>query len=412
MKITHLSTYDCGGGAFIAATRLHMALLESDVDSIFRCAISSSGLPNILAPKSKPRTALAYLRSSASWQISKLQRTFNPITHSTSCLPSYFHHDLNRSNSDILNLHWVQDEFISSKAIGLLRKPIVWTLHDSWPFCGSEHHPRTLEDERFIHGYTKNNRWHQDSGYDLDRHTWNRKKKEWQYILEKLYCVAPSSWMADQVKKSALFRDVRCSIIPNPVPTAFSPRDPGLARDLFDLPQDKALILVSNLANGADSNKGLQDLVPICQILSHHSLLPIIVSLGSHAPPSSIAGIQTISIPRLTDALTLSLLYSAVDLVLIPSRIENLPQFATESLSCGTPVVAYRQGGMSDAVQHMQNGYLAHPYSIADLTHGITTILSLKKSSLDPSLDPIVRSWRPDQISRLYLDLYRSVLSS
>ena len=46
------------------------------------------------------------------------------------------HKKINKSNYDLINLHWVQGEFISIESIGKITKPIVWTLHDTWAFSG------------------------------------------------------------------------------------------------------------------------------------------------------------------------------------------------------------------------------------------------------------------------------------
>ena len=42
-----------------------------------------------------------------------------------------------------------------------------------------------------------------------------------------------------------------------------------------------------------------------------------------------------------------------------------------ESLACGTPVVAFNIGGMSDLIKPEYDGYLAKPYDSKDLARGI-----------------------------------------
>ena len=65
----------------------------------------------------------------------------------------------------------------SIKDIGRINKPVIWTLHDMWAFCGAEH---TSWDNRWQDGYTKKNRLNTEGGFDLNRWTWNRKIKYWK----------------------------------------------------------------------------------------------------------------------------------------------------------------------------------------------------------------------------------------
>ena len=141
MRVVQVSTYDGGQGAARAAFRLHRALRDQGIDSSMRVAHASSGDAWVQAPRSKPRQAMALLRSTASWWLSKPQRSANPVTHSVAALPSGLDRELNAKGADLLHLHWLQDEFLSVEAVGRLRGPVVWTLHDTWPFCGSEHYP-------------------------------------------------------------------------------------------------------------------------------------------------------------------------------------------------------------------------------------------------------------------------------
>jgi len=67
---------------------------------------------------------------------------------------------------------------ISVRDIARIKKPLVWTMHDSWPFCGAEHHPNILEnDERFITGYTTHNKSDTTRGFDVCKIIYNLKKK-------------------------------------------------------------------------------------------------------------------------------------------------------------------------------------------------------------------------------------------
>ena len=100
MRVLQLSTYDGGQGAARATFRLHRALQDYGVDSTMRVAIASSGDAWVRAPRSKPRQALALLRSTASWWFQKPQLSPNPITHSVAALPSRLDRELNEMYAD------------------------------------------------------------------------------------------------------------------------------------------------------------------------------------------------------------------------------------------------------------------------------------------------------------------------
>ena len=67
------------------------------------------------------------------------------------------------------------------------------------------------------------------------------------------------------------------------------------------------------------------------------------------------------------------LIYNASNVFIVPSLAENLSNAIMESLSCGTPVVAFDIGGNSDMIDHKINGYLAN--NIDDLANGIQWVL-------------------------------------
>jgi glycosyltransferase involved in cell wall biosynthesis len=373
-----------------------------------RVAVAASGDPWVQAPGSKPRQALALLRSTASWWLSKPQKSPNSFTHSVAALPSRFDRYLNTFDAQVLHLHWVQDEFISVEAIGRLRKPLVWTLHDSWPFCGSEHHPDGADDRRFRQGYRADNRPIDHGGCDLDRWTWCRKRRAWSRLLPRLQLVAPSRWMAEQVASSALFSGVPCHVIPNAVPDAFRPLPRHLARELLGWPQHKPLLLFGAISGTSDFNKGFDLLQAALNGLSGLESSPLVVVLGSQLAPSGLNW-PVLPVARLHDDVSLALAYSAADVVIVPSRLDNLPQIATEAQACGTPVVAFRQGGMVDAVRHGISGYLADPFDVADLAQGIQHVLLGRLAFWDFSKDQRLIRWRSRAVAQAHVELYREI---
>ena len=62
------------------------------------------------------------------------------------------------------------------------------------------------------------------------------------------------------------------------------------------------------------------------------------------------------------DELSLRLFYSAIDVLVVPSRVESFGQTASESMACGNTVGAYDTTGLKHSVDHKVNGYLAKPF--------------------------------------------------
>ncbi|MBM5801392.1 MAG: glycosyltransferase [Cyanobacteria bacterium K_DeepCast_35m_m2_023] len=112
---------------------------------------------------------------------------------------------------------------------------------------------------------------------------------------------------------------------------------------------------------------------------------------------------------RFHDDVSLALAYAAADVVVVSSRMDNLPQSATEAIACGTPVVAFDQGGMADVIAHQQTGWLAQPFDPDALAQGIHWALQRPpgQAVLSENLD----RWRPDAVARAHGDLYAEVLS-
>jgi glycosyltransferase involved in cell wall biosynthesis len=98
----------------------------------------------------------------------------------------------------------------------------------------------------------------------------------------------------------------------------------------------------------------------------------------------------------------------------IPSRRDNLPNTGVESLSCGTPVVAFDTCGLPDIVDHKQTGYLAKPFDTEDLAAGINWVLDeADKKILDQNArNKAVKTFSSSLVAAKYMELYEGILSA
>jgi glycosyltransferase involved in cell wall biosynthesis len=193
-----------------------------------------------------------------------------------------------------------------------------------------------------------------------------------------MHIVAPSQWLAECARKSKLMQGWPVSVVNNALDTeVWRPVDKAHARALFGLPKDVPLLLFGALGGTADPRKGFDLLLAALENLRGKIDELELVVFGQLAPKELIDfGFPVRYVGRLHDDLTLAILYSAVDVMVVPSRQEAFGQTASEAHACGTPVVAFDSGGLTDIVKHLQTGYLAMPFDPASLAEGIIWVLS------------------------------------
>jgi glycosyltransferase involved in cell wall biosynthesis len=409
LKITQLSYSDNGGGAARAAFRIHQALRATGTDSTFVAHRTSGSDWTIQDERSAAIKILSKVAPRVTAVVTRLLRTENQIIHSPAVFPSGRLRTLNTSEADILHMHWVQGEMLSIADIGRLTKPLVWTLHDMWAFCGAEH---TTEDFRWQDGYCKNNRPSYESGFDLNRWVWNRKRTHW---LDPIQIITPSKWLAQCVRTSALMQEWPVQVIPNTLDTErWKPIEQSLARDLLGLPKDIPIILFGAIDGVRNRLKGFDLLQVAIGHLRGELKEANLVVFGQSAPRHSLdLGFPIHYAGHLFDDLSLRALYSAADVMVVPSRQEAFGQTASEAHACGTPVVAFNTCGLPDIVSHEITGYLAKPFDSEDLARGLMWVLSdRRRLSLlrTNSRERAVNLFAYEVVAKQYREVYNRVL--
>jgi glycosyltransferase involved in cell wall biosynthesis len=376
MKILTLNTHDSKGGAARAAYNLHLGLKVLGLDSKMLVATKATSDSNVIGPSNRT----AKMKSQIAPHLDNIPKGYLASTNENLHSPAWFSsintNIINKINPDIIHLHWVQGGFLSVSNVGKLNKPIVWTLHDMWAFSGAEHY--SDGSIRYKDGYNLNNRPEVETGFDLNRWTWKRKIKAWGRI-KNLTVVAPSKWMARCAAESVLFKDRRIEVIPVGLDhNLYRPRNKQTVREILGMPLGKKIILIGAMNFLKDKRKGGHYLKKAFELLVKAGCDEKyeVYVLGTTAPLiDQKFGFKTNYYGTNRDDLSLALLYSAADVFVAPSIQENFSATVFESLSCGTPVVAFDIGGMPDMITHKHNGYLAKPYLVDDLAAGIKWVL-------------------------------------
>jgi glycosyltransferase involved in cell wall biosynthesis len=316
---------------------------------------------------------------------------------------------------DLINLHWVCNGYLQIETMAKFNKPLVWTLHDMWPFTGGCHYPQ--ECDRYTDSCGTCPRLKSQQDWDLSHWVWQRKIKAWKSL--DLTIVSPSLWLAECARASSLFQDLRIEVIPHGLDTeTYRPIERSLARQLLKLPQDKQLVLFG-AASGAigDLRKGFHLLHAALQSLSQsgwQAKIELVVFGASQPEPPVDLGFRAHYLGRFHDDISLALLYAAADVMLVPSMQEAFGQTASESLACGRPVVAFNATGLKDIVEHQQNGYLAKPFEVKDLAQGIAWVLEdgdRHQKLCHHARATAVQEFTQKQQAHRYLSLYRQILA-
>jgi glycosyltransferase involved in cell wall biosynthesis len=408
MKVAQVSYSDINGGAARAAYRSHHALCWHGVDSRMYVSSASAGDWTVQTPAGRWMNRISRYRQPLAGLLTKLLRTENRTLHSPAIFSSRWPQLLSNLDADVIHLHWVAAEMMSVADIGRLREPVVWTLHDMWGFCGAEHY---TEEFRWRDGYTRPNRPAYESGFDLNRWTWQRKLKHWQ---RPMHIVASSRWMADCVRHSAIMHDWPVSVVPNPIDTeTWQPIDKMLARRILSLSVEGPLVLFGAMGGTRDPRKGFDLLKSALDRLRGEMAGLELVILGQPAPREPLnLGFPVHYAGHLHDDISRCLYYSAADAVVVPSRQDNLPWAGVEPHTCGTPVVAFDVCGLPDIVEHGKTGYLAKPFDTDDLARGIQWVLddAERRTMLSTqSRQAAVARFSYPVVAEQYLQVYKAV---
>jgi glycosyltransferase involved in cell wall biosynthesis len=411
MKILHLNTSDINGGAARAAYRLHRSLLNQDVESRMLVQDKSSDDWTVIGPFSKIGKGFARIRSTVDQLPVKIYPRTKQILFSPSWLPfSGIIQKIRDINPDIVHLHWIAGGFIRIEDVARIQKPIVWSLHDMWAFTGGCHYDERCERYTNFCGACPVLGSSQER--DLSRWIFRRKQKSFSKI-KNLTINGLSRWLADCAKKSPLLQNHTVVNLPNPIDAeAYTPIPKEQAKNLLGLSLQKKHILFGAMNAASDERKGFAELI---HSLDHIQSRDVELAVFGCSEPKDG---QALPLPirylgHLQDDISLRVLYSAADVMVAPSKQENLSNTIMESMACGTPVVGFDIGGNGDMVEHQMNGYLARPFDPIDLARGIDFCLSHPEPNKigTNARDKIVHNFESQLVARQYVSLYDSILS-
>ena len=367
MRIIHVCYHDIRGGAALAARRLHLELLRTGHESRFMLVEQSGDTEQAIR-----LPALFRCRCRIEQRLEALafrHANRNRLTpQSLNLFPTSIAARINRENPDVVNLHWINGASSAIWDLPRIHAPVVWTLHDTWPYCATEHY-HDNNDLRFVTGY----REPAPNGSFWQPLVWKCKRKNWNGWTPEI--VAPSNWIAGEAQSSELMHRLPITPIANGVDLAvFRPSDRLKARQTLRLPPDARIILFGAY-NAADRNKGGPELTAALRRLSRRFSEPLLLlAVGSNTEMPDF-GIPTVFTGRLDTEQQMATAYAAADATVLASKYDNLPNILVESLACGIPAAAFATGGIPEIMEDRVSGALAEPFQPESLADALAWIL-------------------------------------
>lgn len=381
MRVLIVNTSERNGGAAIAASRLTEALKNNGIKAMMMVRDKTTDQISVVGLRRswKLRWNFLYERFTI-WRNNHFDKTNLFAIDIANCgtdittLPEF-------KQADVIHLHWINQGMLSLNVIRKILqsgKPVVWTMHDMWPFTGICHYAGECQKYRTECGncpLINNGTRTKDLSYKVFR-------KKLQLLSQAhITFVGCSHWLTNLARQSRLLVGQTVTSIPNAINiNVFYPKDKQEMRHRYNLPLDKKLVLFGS-AKITDPRKGMKYLIEACNELAEKypemkdNTGVVVFGLQSEAIASQLPfPVYTLSYIR--NEADLVSMYSAVDLFVTPSLQDNLPNTIMEAMACGVPCVGFNVGGIPEMIDHTQNGYVADYKNSKDLAEGIHRILS------------------------------------
>jgi glycosyltransferase involved in cell wall biosynthesis len=361
MRVLHLNTHS-SGGSYEYAALLCTALGEQGIESGLLCKNIPSAQPaGVLLDRVIRRAYVSF--STEPWH----------GTHRLLSVPA----PEELAGIDVVHLHTMADWFdVPSWLVTLpARVGVVISAHDMWHVTGGCFLYRGCDrygNQTHLCQPCPILRW--PVNRFLANASYSRKLRAYPTCGARL--IANSHWLAEIAGRSPIVKacgGVRV-IAPGIDTTVFKPQDKALCRKHFDLPPD-AFVIVTGGASLNDTNKNVPWLF---EQLSHLQDIRrvVVVAFGEGKLPVP-HGLNVRFTGGIRERRDLAWLFAAADVFVSASLMETYGLTLVEAMACGTPVVAFRIGGIPEAAPDGQGAILCAPQDGAALIEAITTLRNL-----------------------------------
>ena len=282
------------------------------------------------------------------------------------------HHQVNHHEKVLLHLHWVNSMIDIPSFFESIPKtvPIVWTLHDFNTFTGGCHYPNACKNYETV---CKN--CVQLGAVGQANFAFQNQQIKYKSLKDKnLHIVTPSYWLQKEAEKSSVLAHAKSfHTISNGIDLEeFKPLNKQDCRKILDISQDDFVICFG--AEKLDTTrKGLQYLWETLRILMTKNLKITLLLFGKNffVPQEFNKTVNICYVGEVNKSVFQRIIYSAADVFVLPSLEDNQPLTCIESMSCGTPVLAFHTGGLPEMVLNHETGFTVALGNAQDLVDKI-----------------------------------------
>ncbi len=346
LGIFQLHNYDVGGGAEAVARLNWVALNEAGHRCSFLVGRKRSDVTEIQEiPRVKGFPGLKRLANFVEAHTG-LQYLYSPSFRAAiASVPD---------DCDVVHVHslhgaegWADLKGVSQLAT---RLPTVLTLHDGWLFTG--HCLHGIECERWKIGCGACPDLQRYPAVPKDATAWNFWRKKRLFANNRLHCIVPSQWVADQMTCSPILRHTPVDVVPNPIDTCvFHAAGRENARLNLNIPADRSVVLMA--ASHLNAMKGGVDILELLQSLGNQAVVAILIGHGSSELAAKLS-CETRPMGYLASAEQMAECYRAADVVIVPSKVETFGLVAAEAVACGAAVASFHAGGLREVMAALQ----------------------------------------------------------
>ena len=301
---------------------------------------------------------------------------------------------------DLIHLHTLHGFYVNYEMLFRFLKgsgiPVVWTLHDCWPFTGHRTHFSQIKCtqwqtecqdcrllRRYLHCYGKG---------DVRRNF--RRKKDAFTGVKNPVITTPSQWLASQVALSFL-RDYPRMVIPNGIDrTVFRPQASDLWKS-YRL-EDKKIVL--GVASTWSAQKGLPGLLALADRLGADYqvvLIGLTAQQLPHVPPN------VLGLPRTANQTELAQWYTVADVFVNPTYEDTFPTVDMEAQSCGAPAAVYETDGCPETLV-TGNSVLTAQGDLDGLEHAVRDVVRRGVRVAPCETERFDKEWTYGEYIRLY----------